>query len=51
MKLSKCYEVIGKKIEEDPYYLLDNETRNWAEPKMRKLQRSFHLSDFEIGVN
>jgi aminoglycoside 3-N-acetyltransferase len=51
MKLSKCYEVIGKKIEVDPCYLLDNETRNWVEPKMRKLQRPFHLSDFEIGVN
>ena len=51
MKLSNCYEAIGKKIEEDPCYLLDNETRNWVEPKMRKLQRSFHLSDFEIGVN
>lgn len=51
MKLSNCYEVIGKKIEEDPCYLLDDETRNWVEPKMRKLQRSFQLSDFEIGVN
>lgn len=51
MKLSNCYEVIGKKIEEDPYYLLDSATRNWVEPKMRKLQRSFQLSDFEIGVN
>lgn len=51
MRLSKCYEVIGKKIEKDPFYLLDTETRNWVEPKMRKLQRSFELSDFEIGVN
>lgn len=51
MKLSNCYEVIGKKLEEDPYYLLDSATRNWVEPKMRKLQRSFQLSDFEIGVN
>ena len=51
MKLSNCYEVIGKKIEKDPCYLLDDETRNWVEPKMRKLQRSFQLSDFEIGVN
>ena len=51
MKLSSCYEAIGKKIDNDPYYLLDQETRNWVEPKMRKLQRSFQLSDFEIGVN
>jgi aminoglycoside N3'-acetyltransferase len=51
MKLSNCYEVIGKKIEEDPCYLLADDTRNWVEPKMRKLQRSFQLSDFEKGVN
>jgi aminoglycoside N3'-acetyltransferase len=51
MKLSNCYEVLGKKIEENPYYLLDSETRSWVEPKIRKLQRSFKLSDFEAGIN
>jgi hypothetical protein len=51
MKLSSCYEAIGKKIDNDPYYLLDQETRNWVEPKIRNFQRSFQISDFEIGVN
>jgi aminoglycoside N3'-acetyltransferase len=51
MKLSSFYEVIGKKLDKDPYYLLDDETRNWVDPQIRKLQRPFQLSDFEIGVN
>jgi aminoglycoside 3-N-acetyltransferase len=51
MKLANFYEVIGQKIDKDPYYLLDNETRNWVDPQIRKLQRPFELSDFEIGAN
>lgn len=51
MNLSNCFENLGNKIDNNPYYLLDNETRSWVEPKMRKLQRAFQLSDFEVGVN
>lgn len=51
MKLSSCFEYIGEKIENDPYYLLDNDTRSWVETKMQELQRPFQLNDFELGVN
>jgi hypothetical protein len=51
MRFSDYYEVVGKKIDDDPYYLLDSETRNWVEPKIQILQRPFILNDFEKGVN
>lgn len=50
MSLSNFCEVIGKKIDEDQYYLLDSETRKWVEPKIRELQRPFKLNDFEKSV-
>ena len=51
MKLSNFYEVIKEKINNDPYYLLDSQTRKWVEPAIQNLQRPFQISDFENGLN
>jgi len=35
------------RIREDPFYLLDGESRSWAEPFYESRQRRFLLEDFE----
>jgi aminoglycoside 3-N-acetyltransferase len=36
-----------EKMQEDPLYLLDTDSRAWVEPKLQQLGRPFLLSDFE----
>jgi aminoglycoside 3-N-acetyltransferase len=36
-----------QKLQADPLYLLDGDSRTWVEPELQRLGRSFLLSDFE----
>tara|TARA_B100000963_G_scaffold360524_1_gene391724 strand:+ start:12298 stop:13107 length:810 start_codon:yes stop_codon:yes gene_type:complete len=40
-------DFIIDRIKKDPFYLLDNESKKWAIPKVNKLGRGFILTDFE----
>jgi aminoglycoside 3-N-acetyltransferase len=46
----KAKDVINywiQKINDDPLYLLDSESRSWVEPRLQQFGRPFILSDFE----
>ena len=43
----KIFDYILNKTESDPFYLLDQESRQWVAPMVEKLGRRLHLSDFE----
>jgi aminoglycoside N3'-acetyltransferase len=40
-------EFILSKLNEDPFYMIDSETKKWVIPKIDKLGRKFRLTDFE----
>ena len=35
------------RLEQDPLYLLDDESREWVDPRLKSLGRRFELADFE----
>jgi aminoglycoside 3-N-acetyltransferase len=50
IRLIKAADIVHfwvEKMQEDPLYLLDANTRAWVEPKLEELGRPFLLSDFE----
>jgi hypothetical protein len=36
-----------QQLENDPFYLVDENTKEWALPLFHKLGRPFNISDFE----
>jgi len=47
-KLSESLEFITKQLELDPYYLLDQQTKEWVIPLLRDKKRPFLIEDFEV---
>jgi aminoglycoside 3-N-acetyltransferase len=43
----KIFDYLSLRIESDPFYLIDDESKLWAIPMIDKLGRRLHLSDFE----
>jgi aminoglycoside 3-N-acetyltransferase len=43
----KILDYVIRRIESDPFYLIDDESKVWAVPMIEKLERRLHLSDFE----
>ena len=37
------------KIKQDPFYLLDQKSKDWVIPMVEKLGRRFELKDFELN--
>ena len=46
---SRLNELWVSDMKRDPFALLDDETRQWAEPKVNELGRRFSISDFETA--
>jgi aminoglycoside 3-N-acetyltransferase len=38
----------SERLKDDPYYLLDAQSRKWVEPMVERLCRRFELTDFEV---
>jgi aminoglycoside N3'-acetyltransferase len=51
LKMSESLNLITKRIESDPYYLLDSETKEWVKPLIKEKNRPFLLKDFEGQEN
>ena len=47
VKVEPMIDYLKSKIEDDPYYLLDNKSKQWVIPKIEKLGRRFIIEDFE----
>lgn len=43
----KIFDYISHRVESDPFYLIDDESKLWAIPMIEKLARRLHFSDFE----
>jgi len=51
IKLSDAFEIVGTKIDNDPFYLLDYKTKTYVSALINKLGRPFLISDFEEKTN
>ena len=51
VSLSSALEVLTSEIKKDPYYLLDQTTKEWVSKQIKKINRPFIISDFEEQKN
>jgi len=47
INLSGALEVLTSEIKKDPYYLLDQTTKEWINIEIKKMNRPFVITDFE----
>jgi hypothetical protein len=50
-KLSESLEFFTKQLELDPYYLLDQQTKEWVSRLLEYKKRPFQMEDFEVESN